>query len=81
MGGTLYWDFPRLVAPVVRVAAPSTPAPFAPPMEDFYVPNAAVLIMDFTRDTRSRGSHAKMRMAVPNVERIADAVRRVVNGA
>ncbi|MDD5708031.1 MAG: alpha-ketoacid dehydrogenase subunit beta [Kiritimatiellae bacterium] len=27
-----------LIAPVVRVAAPNTPAPFAPPMEEFYVP-------------------------------------------
>jgi len=30
-----------LVAPVVRVAAPNTPAPFSPPMERYYVPNAA----------------------------------------
>ena len=30
-----------LVAPVKRVAAPNTPAPFAPPMERFYVPDAA----------------------------------------
>jgi len=29
-----------LVAPVKRVAAPSTPAPFSPPMEKFYVPDA-----------------------------------------
>jgi pyruvate dehydrogenase E1 component beta subunit len=28
-----------LVAPVRRVAAPNTPAPFAPAMEDFYVPS------------------------------------------
>ena len=41
-----------LVAPVVRVAAPNTPAPFSPPMEEFYV---------------------------PSVERIAEAVRQVVN--
>jgi pyruvate/2-oxoglutarate/acetoin dehydrogenase E1 component len=27
-----------LAAPIVRVAAPSTPAPFSPPMEKFYVP-------------------------------------------
>ncbi len=29
-----------LTAPVRRVAAPNTPAPFAPPMENFYVPSA-----------------------------------------
>jgi pyruvate dehydrogenase E1 component beta subunit len=29
-----------LVAPVKRVAAPNTPAPFSPPMEKFYVPDA-----------------------------------------
>ena len=29
-----------LVAPVKRVAAPCTPAPFSPPMEKFYVPDA-----------------------------------------
>ena len=28
-----------LTAPVKRVAAPNTPAPFAPPMEHFYVPS------------------------------------------
>jgi len=28
-----------LAAPIVRVAAPSTPAPFSPPMEKFYVPS------------------------------------------
>jgi len=30
----------HLLAPVKRVAAPNTPAPFAPPMEKFYVPDA-----------------------------------------
>jgi pyruvate/2-oxoglutarate/acetoin dehydrogenase E1 component len=29
-----------LVAPVRRVAAPNTPAPFSPPMEKFYIPDA-----------------------------------------
>ena len=29
-----------LVAPVKRIAAPNTPAPFSPPMEKFYVPDA-----------------------------------------
>ena len=33
-------SFDYLKAPVMRVAAPNTPAPFAPPMEHFYVPNA-----------------------------------------
>jgi acetoin:2,6-dichlorophenolindophenol oxidoreductase subunit beta len=28
-----------LTAPIKRVAAPNTPAPFAPPMENFYVPS------------------------------------------
>jgi len=30
-----------LLAPVRRVAAPNTPAPFAPPMEQFYIPDPA----------------------------------------
>jgi acetoin:2,6-dichlorophenolindophenol oxidoreductase subunit beta len=29
----------RLLGPIKRVAAPNTPAPFAPPMEQFYVPS------------------------------------------
>jgi pyruvate/2-oxoglutarate/acetoin dehydrogenase E1 component len=29
-----------LIAPVKRIAAPNTPAPFSPPMEKFYVPDA-----------------------------------------
>ena len=33
-------SFECLKAPVMRVAAPNTPAPFAPPMEHFYVPDA-----------------------------------------
>ena len=33
-----------LVAPVTRVAAPDTPAPFSPPMERYYVPNAARIV-------------------------------------
>ena len=33
-------SFECLKAPVRRVAAPNTPAPFSPPMEHFYVPNA-----------------------------------------
>ena len=28
-----------IVAPVKRIAAPNTPAPFAPPMENFYIPS------------------------------------------
>ena len=31
----------HLVAPVRRVSAPAVPVPFAPPMEQFYVPDAA----------------------------------------
>jgi len=38
-----------LVAPVKRVAAPDTPAPFSPPMEKFYVPDA-VRIAQAARD-------------------------------
>ncbi|HTO23084.1 MAG TPA: transketolase C-terminal domain-containing protein, partial [Spirochaetia bacterium] len=30
-----------LAAPIVRVAAPNTPAPFSPPMERFYVPQVS----------------------------------------
>jgi pyruvate/2-oxoglutarate/acetoin dehydrogenase E1 component len=33
-----------LVAPVKRVAAPDTPAPFSPPMEKFYVPSVARIV-------------------------------------
>ncbi len=38
-----------LVAPVKRVAAPNTPAPFSPPMEKWYVPDA-VRIAQAARD-------------------------------
>ncbi|MEE9124981.1 MAG: alpha-ketoacid dehydrogenase subunit beta [candidate division NC10 bacterium] len=33
--------FPDLDAPVTRLTAPHTPVPFSPPLEDFYLPNAA----------------------------------------
>jgi 2-oxoisovalerate dehydrogenase E1 component beta subunit len=33
-----------LVAPVQRVASPDTPAPFSPPMENFYRPDAARIV-------------------------------------
>jgi pyruvate/2-oxoglutarate/acetoin dehydrogenase E1 component len=33
-----------LVAPVTRVAAPDTPAPFSPPMERYYVPDTARIV-------------------------------------
>jgi len=33
-----------LTAPVVRVAAPNTPAPFAPPLEHAYVPDVARIV-------------------------------------
>jgi pyruvate dehydrogenase E1 component beta subunit len=35
-----------LVAPVKRVAAPVTPAPFSPPMEKFYVPDARRIVLE-----------------------------------
>jgi pyruvate dehydrogenase E1 component beta subunit len=41
-----------MIAPVKRVAAPNTPAPFSPPMENFYI---------------------------PQVDRICDGVREVLN--
>jgi pyruvate dehydrogenase E1 component beta subunit len=43
----------HLVAPVKRVAAPNTPAPFAPPMEGFYVPGIE-RIMAGVRETMGR---------------------------
>ena len=39
----------HLVAPVVRVAAPNTPAPFAPVLEEVYVPSVG-RIADAVRD-------------------------------
>jgi acetoin:2,6-dichlorophenolindophenol oxidoreductase subunit beta len=33
-----------LVAPISRIAAPNTPAPFAPPMERFYVPQVEDIV-------------------------------------
>jgi len=36
--------FDFLDAPVKRVAAPDTPVPFSPPLEDFFLPNEAKLI-------------------------------------
>lgn len=42
IGATLAEEMAEhLLAPVKRVAAPNTPVPFAPPMEKFYVPDAA----------------------------------------
>jgi pyruvate dehydrogenase E1 component beta subunit len=35
-----------LIAPVKRVAAPNTPAPFSPPMEKFYVPDAKRIVRE-----------------------------------
>ncbi|MFH1918348.1 MAG: alpha-ketoacid dehydrogenase subunit beta [Planctomycetota bacterium] len=34
----------HLTAPIKRVAAPNTPAPFSPPMENFYVPNVTRIV-------------------------------------
>jgi acetoin:2,6-dichlorophenolindophenol oxidoreductase subunit beta len=40
IGATIAEDmFEYLKAPVKRVAAPNTPAPFSPPMEKFYIPD------------------------------------------
>jgi pyruvate dehydrogenase E1 component beta subunit len=35
-----------LIAPVKRIAAPNTPAPFSPPMEKFYVPDARRIVRE-----------------------------------
>ena len=32
--------FEDLDGPIVRVTAPDTPVPFAPPLEDYFLPNA-----------------------------------------
>jgi pyruvate dehydrogenase E1 component beta subunit len=42
----------HLVAPIKRVAAPNVPVPFAPPMENFYVPSIAK-IAEAVRETVS----------------------------
>ncbi len=34
----------HLISPVRRVAAPDTPAPFSPPMERYYIPDAARIV-------------------------------------
>jgi 2-oxoisovalerate dehydrogenase E1 component beta subunit len=36
--------FDCLDAPVVRVAAPDTPVPFSPPLEEAFLPNAAKVL-------------------------------------
>ena len=36
--------FAHLDGPVLRVTAPDTPIPYAPPLEDFYLPNADKVI-------------------------------------
>jgi len=35
--------FEHLDAPVVRIAAPDTPVPFSPPLEEAFLPNAALV--------------------------------------
>ncbi len=44
-----------LLAPVARVAAPNIPVPFAPPMEDFYRPDAARIVQAVRRLTDGVG--------------------------
>ncbi|MBI2438906.1 MAG: alpha-ketoacid dehydrogenase subunit beta, partial [Lentisphaerae bacterium] len=40
IGATIAEDMADLLmAPIRRVAAPNTPAPFSPPMEKFYIPS------------------------------------------
>jgi pyruvate/2-oxoglutarate/acetoin dehydrogenase E1 component len=36
--------FERLDAPIVRVAAPDTPVPFSPPLEEYFLPNAEKIV-------------------------------------
>ena len=36
--------FDYLDAPIVRVTAPDTPVPFAPEMEQFYLPDAKKIV-------------------------------------
>ncbi len=36
--------FDCLDAPVVRIAAPDTPIPYSPPLEDAFLPNAAKVV-------------------------------------
>jgi pyruvate/2-oxoglutarate/acetoin dehydrogenase E1 component len=51
----LGFDF--LDAPVKRVAAPDTPVPFSPPLEDFFLPNEAKLIKAVMEIMKKRGAH------------------------
>jgi 2-oxoisovalerate dehydrogenase E1 component beta subunit len=36
--------FPYLDGPIIRVTAPDTPVPFSPPLEKFFLPNAAKVV-------------------------------------
>ena len=36
--------FEHLDAPVMRVTAPDTPTPYAPPLEKFYLPNQEKIV-------------------------------------
>lgn len=53
--------FDWLDAPVERVAAPDTPAPFSPPMERFYVPDAARIVAAVRRTLTRSTTNAEVR--------------------
>ncbi len=36
--------FDHLDGPIIRIAAPDTPVPYSPPMEEFYIPNASDVV-------------------------------------
>ncbi|MEK7279925.1 MAG: transketolase C-terminal domain-containing protein, partial [Nitrospirota bacterium] len=36
--------FDSLDGPIVRIAAPDTPVPFSPPLEEFYMPKAGDVV-------------------------------------
>ena len=48
-----------LVAPIKRVAAPNTPVPFAPTMEEYYVPSVKKIVAAARQATAFCSSHAK----------------------
>jgi pyruvate dehydrogenase E1 component beta subunit len=38
-----------LVAPIKRIAAPNTPVPFSPPMENFYIPELTRIVEEIRK--------------------------------